>query len=78
MTDLAPHSELFRPVQLGALTLPNRILMRRSRATARRTTARPATSSSSIIGSATFYGGDERGYTDYPFLTEQPRLRVVG
>ena len=27
---------------------------------------------------STFYGGDERGYTDYPFLTEQPRLRVVG
>ena len=27
---------------------------------------------------ATFYGGDERGYTDYPSLGDGPHIRLVG
>jgi len=73
---------LFEPVRMGALTLPNRIVMATPTATSApgRGLRIPCTGTSrgtvrrgaalNEIDANHIYGGDETGYNDYPSLSE--------
>jgi N-ethylmaleimide reductase len=62
---------LFQPQTLGALTLPNRIVM----APLGRARGTPASREPTALVASTFYSGGAAGYVDYPVL--QPVAEAV-